>query len=96
MPRMQALCCCLLLFALTGCDFFVANTNSGGGSVTGDYIYVGNGNNTYLAGFAVSDGGRPFCHQQLALQQWHRGTITGGDSGKHVSLCWNLERNLRL
>ena len=57
MPRMQALCCCLLLFALTGCDFFVANTNSGGGGVTGDYIYVGNGNNTYLAGFAVSAAG---------------------------------------
>lgn len=54
---MQALCCCLLLFALTGCDFFVANSNSGGGSVTGDYIYVGNGNNTYLAGFAVSTAG---------------------------------------
>jgi 6-phosphogluconolactonase (cycloisomerase 2 family) len=54
---MQALCCCLLLFALTGCDFFVPNTNSGGGGVTGDYIYVGNSNNTDIAGFGVSTAG---------------------------------------
>jgi 6-phosphogluconolactonase len=57
MRRMQALCCCLLLLALTGCDFFVPNTNSGGGSVTGDYIYVANANNTDIAGFGVSTAG---------------------------------------
>jgi 6-phosphogluconolactonase (cycloisomerase 2 family) len=54
---MQALCC-LLLSVLTGCgDFFVPQTNSGGGSNTGDYIYVGNGANTYIAGFGVSTAG---------------------------------------
>jgi 6-phosphogluconolactonase len=56
MRGMQALCC-LLLFALTGCDFFVANSSGGGGSVTGDYIYVGNNLNTYIAGFGVSTAG---------------------------------------
>ncbi len=55
MRRIQALCC-LLLFALTGCDFFVPQNNSGG-TTTGDYIYVGNGNNTYIAGFGVSTAG---------------------------------------
>jgi 6-phosphogluconolactonase (cycloisomerase 2 family) len=56
MRGMQALCC-LLLFALTGCDFFVANSSGGGGSVTGDYIYVGNASNTDIAGFGVSTAG---------------------------------------
>lgn len=55
---MQALCCCLFLLALTGCDFFVKNTNNGGGgTVTGDYIYVGNNSNTDVAGFSVSTAG---------------------------------------
>jgi 6-phosphogluconolactonase len=51
--------CSLLLFAAVGCDFFVPQTSSGGGggNNTGDYIYVGNGNNTFVAGFAVSSTG---------------------------------------
>jgi 6-phosphogluconolactonase len=52
--------CGLLLFAAVGCDFFVPQTNSGGGgggSNTGDYIYVGNGNNRFIAGFAVNSSG---------------------------------------
>jgi 6-phosphogluconolactonase len=56
MRRLQGLFC-LLLLGLTGCDFFVAQTNSGGGTNTGDYLYVGNGANTYLAGFGVSSTG---------------------------------------
>ena len=58
MRRIQGLCC-LLLLGVTGCDFFVPQTNSGGGTNTGDYLYVGNGNNTYIAGFGVSSAG-PF------------------------------------
>jgi 6-phosphogluconolactonase len=49
--------CCLLLLGLTGCDFFVPETSSGGGTTTGDYLYVGNGNNTFIAGFGVSSSG---------------------------------------
>jgi 6-phosphogluconolactonase len=49
--------CCLLLLGLTGCDFFVPQTSSGGGTNTGDYLYVGNGNNTFIAGFGVSTSG---------------------------------------
>jgi 6-phosphogluconolactonase len=50
--------CGLLLFFAAGCDFFVPQTNSGGGgSNTGDYIYVGNGNNRFMAGFGVSSSG---------------------------------------
>jgi 6-phosphogluconolactonase len=51
--------CSLLLFAAVGCDFFVPQTSSGGGggNNTGDYIYVGNGNNTFVAGFAVGSTG---------------------------------------
>jgi 6-phosphogluconolactonase len=56
MRRLQGLCC-LFLLGLTGCDFFVPQTNSGGGTNTGDYLYVANGNNTYLAGFSVSSTG---------------------------------------
>jgi 6-phosphogluconolactonase len=56
MRRLQGLFC-LLLLSLTGCDFFVPQTNSGGGTNTGDYLYVANGNNTYLAGFGVSSTG---------------------------------------
>ena len=51
--------CGLLLFTVVGCDFFVPQTSGGGGSGsnTGDYIYVGNGNNRYIAGFSVSSSG---------------------------------------
>ncbi len=55
MRRIQALFC-LLLLGVTGCDFFVPE-NSSGGTNTGDYIYVGNGNNTFIAGFGVSTSG---------------------------------------
>jgi 6-phosphogluconolactonase len=58
MRRLQALVC-LLLLGLTGCDFFTDNSGGGGGggSNTGDYLYVANGNNTFLAGFGVSSTG---------------------------------------
>ncbi len=56
MRRIQGLCC-LLLLGVTGCDFFTPQTNSGGGTNTGDYIYVGNGNNTFIAGFGVNSSG---------------------------------------
>lgn len=56
MRRLQGLCF-LLLFCLAGCDFFVPQTNSGGGTNTGDYLYVANGNNTFLAGFGVNSSG---------------------------------------
>jgi 6-phosphogluconolactonase len=47
-----------LLVGLTSCGgFFVPQTNSGGGTNTGDYIYVANSNNTYLAGFGLSSAG---------------------------------------
>ena len=51
--------CGFLLLVAVGCDFFVPQTSSGGGggNNTGDYIYVGNGNNTFVAGFAVSSAG---------------------------------------
>jgi len=49
--------CFLLLLGLTGCDFFVPQTSSGGTVNTGDFLYVGNGNNTYIAGFGVSSSG---------------------------------------
>jgi 6-phosphogluconolactonase len=57
MRRFQGLCG-LFLLGLTGCGgFFVPQTNSGGGTNTGDYIYVGNGRDTFLAGFGVSSSG---------------------------------------
>ena len=57
MRRIQGLCC-LLLLGVAGCGgFFVPQTNSAGAPTTGDYLYVGNGNNTYLAGFGVSSTG---------------------------------------
>jgi 6-phosphogluconolactonase len=49
--------CSLLLLGLAGCGFFVPQTNSGGGTNTGDYLYVANGNNTNIAGFGVSSAG---------------------------------------
>src|SRR5271165_1597456 len=51
------LLCGLLLCVLVGCDFFVPETNNGGGGNTGDYLYVGNGNNRFIAGFGVSSSG---------------------------------------
>ena len=51
---------CLLLAGLTSCGgFFVPKSSSGGGGTTntGDYIYIANTNNTYLAGFSVSTTG---------------------------------------
>jgi 6-phosphogluconolactonase len=57
MRRFQGLCG-LFLLILTGCGgFFVPQTNSGGGTNTGDYIYVANGNNPYFAGFGVASSG---------------------------------------
>jgi DNA-binding beta-propeller fold protein YncE len=57
MRRFQGLCG-LFLLSVTGCGgFFVPQTNSGGGTNTGDYIYVGNGNDTYLAGFGLNSSG---------------------------------------
>ncbi len=57
MRRTRALCC-LLLFGLTGCGgFFVHQTNSGGTTNTGDYVYAANANNTFIAGFGVSSSG---------------------------------------
>ncbi|HTZ58235.1 MAG TPA: beta-propeller fold lactonase family protein [Acidobacteriaceae bacterium] len=56
MRRLKGLCC-LLLLGLTGCDFFVPQTNNGGNTNNGDYLYVANGNDTYFAGFGVSTTG---------------------------------------
>jgi 6-phosphogluconolactonase (cycloisomerase 2 family) len=42
---------------LTGCGKFFVAQNSSGGTTTGDYIYVGNGLNTDIAGFSVSSAG---------------------------------------
>jgi 6-phosphogluconolactonase (cycloisomerase 2 family) len=57
MRRFQGLCG-LFLLGVVGCGgFFVSQTNSGGGTNTGDYIYVGNGNDTFIAGFGLNSGG---------------------------------------
>jgi 6-phosphogluconolactonase len=58
MRRLQGLCC-LLLLGLSGCGgFFVPQTGGGGGGTnTGDYLYVANSNNTFLAGFGVASSG---------------------------------------
>jgi 6-phosphogluconolactonase len=56
MRRFQGLFC-LLLLGLTGCDFFVPNTNNGGSTITGDYLYVANGSNTFFAGFGINTAG---------------------------------------
>ena len=57
--RVLKVLCSSLLFLAAGCDFFVPQTNSGGGGGgnTGDYMYVGNGNNRFMAGFSVSSSG---------------------------------------
>jgi 6-phosphogluconolactonase len=56
MRRIQALCC-LLLLGVTGCDFFVPQNNCTDCTTTGDYLYVSNASNTYIAGFGVSTAG---------------------------------------
>jgi 6-phosphogluconolactonase len=57
MRRLHGLCC-LLLLGLSGCGgFFVPQTGGGGTTNTGNYLYVANGNNTYLAGFSVASTG---------------------------------------
>jgi 6-phosphogluconolactonase len=57
MRRFQGLCG-LFLLGVAGCGgFFVPQTNSGGGTNTGDYIYVGNGNDTFIAGFGLNSSG---------------------------------------
>jgi 6-phosphogluconolactonase len=57
MRRLHGLCC-LLLLGLSGCGgFFVPQTSSGGTTNTGDYLYVANSNNTFLAGFGVASSG---------------------------------------
>lgn len=57
MRGIQVFCGLSLLIAV-GCDFFVPQTTGGGGgSNTGDYLYVGNGNNRFIAGFSVSSSG---------------------------------------
>jgi 6-phosphogluconolactonase len=57
MRRIPALFCLLLLGLTTGCDFFVSQNNCTDCTTTGDYLYVANGNNTYLAGFSVNTAG---------------------------------------
>jgi 6-phosphogluconolactonase (cycloisomerase 2 family) len=57
MRRLQGLCC-LLLLGLSGCGgFFVPQTSSGGTTNTGDYLYVANGSDTFLAAFGVASTG---------------------------------------
>jgi 6-phosphogluconolactonase len=56
MRRLSVLCC-LLLLGLTGCDFFTKQSNVVPVVNNGDYIYVGNGNDTFIAGFGVSTTG---------------------------------------
>jgi 6-phosphogluconolactonase len=52
------LLCGLLVSVAVGCDFFVPQTTSGGGGNNpGNYIYVGNGNNRFMAGFGVASNG---------------------------------------
>ena len=51
---------CFLLAGLSGCNsgFFTKGGSSSGGTTnTGDYLYVANTNNTYLAGFGFSSTG---------------------------------------
>src|SRR5271155_548040 len=57
MRRIPALFCLLLLGVTTGCDFFVPVNPCTDCTTTGDYLYVANGNNTFLAGFGVSTAG---------------------------------------
>jgi 6-phosphogluconolactonase (cycloisomerase 2 family) len=46
-----------LLFSLTGCDgFFVPDNNNP--TTSGNYLYVANGGNTYIAGFSIGSSGK--------------------------------------
>jgi 6-phosphogluconolactonase len=56
MRRFQGLCG-LFLLSLAGCGGFFVPQNSSGGTNTGDYIYVGKGNDTYIAGFGLNSSG---------------------------------------
>jgi|SRR5580704_9483488 len=49
--------CGLVLFFAAGCDFFVPLSSDGNGSNNGDYLYAGNGNNRFIAGFGVATSG---------------------------------------
>jgi 6-phosphogluconolactonase len=58
--RVVALCmACVCLMALAGCDgfFFKETGSSGGGTGTGNYVYVGNAGSSTLAGFQISTAG---------------------------------------
>jgi 6-phosphogluconolactonase len=57
MRRIPALFCLLLLGVMTGCDFFVPVNPCTDCTTTGDYLYVANSGNTFLAGFGVSTAG---------------------------------------
>lgn len=48
---------CVVLLGLTGCDFFVSTGGNNTPTNTGDYLYVGNGSDTFIAGFGVSSTG---------------------------------------
>lgn len=44
----------LALLTLTGCgDFFVKETNNGGGGTTGNYVYVANSSTNTVAGYSI-------------------------------------------
>jgi myo-inositol-hexaphosphate 3-phosphohydrolase len=47
----------VVLFLAAGCDFFVPLSSDGSGSNNGDYLYAGNGNNRFIAGFGVATSG---------------------------------------
>ncbi len=69
MRRIQGLCC-LLLLGVTGCgDFFVPQTNSGGGTNTGDYLYVAQWKQYFPCRIWGQQQRSPFGSHQLALQQ---------------------------
>ena len=55
--RATKVLCGVVLFFAVGCDFFVPLSSDGGGSNTGDYLYAGNANNRFIAGFGVATSG---------------------------------------
>jgi 6-phosphogluconolactonase (cycloisomerase 2 family) len=46
------------VLALTGCREFFVPVNGGGGSTTGDYVYVANQTTATLAGYSISTSGK--------------------------------------
>jgi 6-phosphogluconolactonase len=56
--RARAISClgCVVLLGLTGCDFFVSQGNTPTNN-SGDYLYVANAADTFVAGFGVSSAG---------------------------------------